>query len=253
MLTQEQQEWALKQVVRWLEHCPYGVAAAHAMQSGLLPRLMSGLEPLPKAPPQVNGKPCYALYDGKVVPLEGGPVEVPQPIRKKADPYVGTIYGVAIENRPDYVWVDKDQGLLVHRNGDTFKVWRGEYESHTLYGKEPYLEDRWLMRLYQKTEPVVVQEYDGPQPIIRPRRNTNAPTAIWHHELALNAQDFVVQGHRPAQFPPNPMPARNPNPEPNEALAEQAGTWARMVRAADNRMVFNADMPAEAIEEIEDL
>ena len=148
-LTEEQQKWAIQQVERWLKHCPYPVDASFVPMSGLLPRLMSGLEPLPKAPPLIEGKPCYALYEGKSIALSGAP-------KKEQERY--TDYPLVIEDRADYRWVDEKAGLVEFRGGDIFKVWHGECETQTVYGGERYLENRWQMRLWERKEVVVIEE-----------------------------------------------------------------------------------------------
>jgi len=148
-LTEEQQKWAIQQVERWLKHCPYPVDATFVPVSGLLPRLMSGLDPLPKAPPLIGGKPCYALYEGKSIALAAAP-------KKEQERY--TDYPLVIEDRADYRWVDEKSGLVEFRGGDIFKVWHGECETETVYGGERYLENRWQMRLYERKEVVVIDE-----------------------------------------------------------------------------------------------
>lgn len=152
MLTEEQQKWAIKQVERWLSYCPYAVTADHVMASGLLPRLLSGKDPLDKAPPFVGGRHCYELYEEKTVALGSGPRQIPQntAMREKWD--------LVIDDRVDYSWVNEDDGIVMHRNGDSFKVWYGEYQASTVFGGETYLEDRWQIKLHQKTAPVVAKK-----------------------------------------------------------------------------------------------
>lgn len=152
MLTEEQQKWAIKQVERWLSHCPYAVTADHVMASGLLPRLLSGKDPLDKAPPFVGGRHCYELYEEKTVALGSGPRQIPK------NSVLGEKWDLVIDDRVDYSWVNEDDGIVMHRNGDSFKVWYGEYQASTVFGGETYLEDRWQIKLHQKTAPVVAKK-----------------------------------------------------------------------------------------------
>jgi len=178
-LTEEQQKWAIQQVERWLKHCPYPVDATFVPASGLLPRLMSGLDPLPKPPPLIEGKPCYALYEGKSIALSGAP-------KSEHKPY-GLNYPLVIEDRADYRWVDEKAGLVEFRGGDIFKVWHGECETETVYGGERYLENRWQMRLYERKEVVVIDEPP-------PRRAV--PARVVPNNRIVRREEVVWGGNR---------------------------------------------------------
>jgi len=186
-LTEEQQKWAIQQVERWLKHCPYPVDASFVSASGLLPRLMSGLDPLPKPPPLIAGKPCYAFYEGKSIALAAAP-------KKEQERY--TDYPLVIEDRADYRWVNEKAGLVEFRGGDIFKVWHGECETETVYGGERYLENRWQMRLYERKEVVVIDE-PPPRRAVPARavpndRMRGRVEAVWGEPVGFNPRNTVA-------------------------------------------------------------
>lgn len=90
--------------------------------SALLRRLLSGKEPLEKPPPKRFSYPCYELGEGEPVEIcymsecpvydeKGEQVEKPDE----------ELFLVVIDQDRAWRWVDKEAGILLHRNGDKFK------------------------------------------------------------------------------------------------------------------------------------
>jgi hypothetical protein len=110
-LTPEQIGFVVKQVGEWLDirnEKNLHTGFADACHSALLNRLLNGDKPLPKPPPKQFSYPSYALGEGQFVTIteiwehpDGGPV--------------------VIDQSPAWRWLDKDNGLLLHDNGDKFK------------------------------------------------------------------------------------------------------------------------------------
>lgn len=122
-LTEEQKSFVRIQVGTWLRvrretSIPgmpiYAPSEADAHHSCLLWRLLSGKEPLPKAPPRSYSCPDYALGEGEAVTVIDSPFEFPSDDKVSGGK-------VCINQHSGYKWIDKEKGILQHENGDYFK------------------------------------------------------------------------------------------------------------------------------------
>ena len=189
MLTKEQQEWALAKFRQWADMLPNADVASYLKTSSLLPRLLSGKDPLPYPPPVVNGRYCHALYDepDKPVLLHTGPVATLNAKKYK--------FYVAVDTVPDYYWISEAEGILIHKNGDQFRVWKGDCESKCELSEDKYTEERWMMQLHKKT----LKQPDA--------ETITRATAIW----AAEPRREVIQNERGNYtwgVPLNPVPRR---------------------------------------------
>jgi len=203
VLTEEQQKRVMEVIKIWVTHkqiCSHNTAA----DSALLARLLSGKSLLPKAPPKVGGRSCHALYDGETVVLNTGPENLPQKPKRPDEYRRKSEYSLAVDGHPNYRWKDESQGLVEHANGDTFKVWLGEYESKTVLSGEKYLEERWQMKLAEEA-PANEEDVapDRPQMgILRPRIRPAATTPWTTRDAGDMGPAFLAVGPAPVDIAP---------------------------------------------------
>lgn len=117
-LTPEQIAFAQRMVTEWLRACEDNGKGAQgspdASHSNLLPRLLSGKPLLPKPPPLRMSYPSWDLLEKEEVEIWDLFELNYYCIRDHNNAKIHEGPVVVIDQDPDYVWVDKEQGLLCY-------------------------------------------------------------------------------------------------------------------------------------------
>jgi len=115
-LSEEQVLFAINQVERWLlikEDNNKGTFPPDPSHSSLLHWLFSGNEPLPKPPPVLWSRPCHRLANGEEIQLDESPRDIT----------IGEKQHVVIAQNSNWVWHDKEKGLLLHEpSGEIYQI-----------------------------------------------------------------------------------------------------------------------------------
>lgn len=131
-LTPDQANFAVRAMCKYInvrEDVGYGLpSSADVSHSSLLYRLLTGKPLLEKPPPKAYSYPCYELGEGLPYYVTDGPFDVPD---------ASDGYGVVISQSRAYKWVDREKGILLHKNGDDFQFLanpryeKGQYDDET--------------------------------------------------------------------------------------------------------------------------
>lgn len=149
-LTPDQANFAVRAMCKYIntrQDVGYGSpSSADVDHSSLLYRLLTGQKFLEKPPPTAYSYPCYDLGEGLPYYVTDEVFEVPE--GHGADGY-----GVVIAQSRAYKWVDREKGILEHKNGDKFQFLANPRYEKGQYDKGSYHDGSYQQLIAKGTIP----------------------------------------------------------------------------------------------------